>query len=72
MYSDATACHLPFRLTQVSVKRLSSLVLEIVLPSGETRHLTYEITFPLSLSVSSIVFASIFFSDTVVTPGSPL
>src|SRR5262249_52829666 len=51
---------------------LSSTSIFIVLPSGEIVMRLTEMTFPSRLSVSSMVFALIFFSDTLVTPGSPL
>src|SRR5579864_407429 len=51
---------------------LSSTAIFIVFPSGCTVMRDTLMTLPFRLSVSSIVFASIFFSDTLVVPGSPL
>lgn len=51
---------------------LSSPSSFMVCPSGEIVIRATEITFPSRLSVSSMVLSSIFLSDTLVVPGSPL
>src|SRR6516225_3649504 len=51
---------------------LSSTTTFIVFPSADTVIRATLITFPSRLSVSSIVLAPVFFTETLVVPGSPL
>ena len=51
---------------------LSWIASFMVLPSGSTVMRQMVITSPLRLSLSSIVLSLIFFSETLVVPGSPL
>lgn len=56
----------------VTLRSLSSTLTFIIFPSRSTVMRETVITLPLRMSVSSIVFPSIFFKETPVIPGSPL